>query len=142
MRKYQFSLQAALNLRERAVEQAELALRKAKEDWNANLRAQQALAEDVAAAERSVRKGPLDPADLGALGRFREASARRRLRLAQEATALANRLRERQSGWQAAERDRTLLVRLREKSLARWRQQYEREQQQLSEEAYITRWGR
>ena len=36
MRKFQFSLQAALGLRERSVEAAENALRGVQEEWNAN----------------------------------------------------------------------------------------------------------
>jgi hypothetical protein len=39
-----------------------------------------------------------------------------------------------------AERDRTLLVRLKEKAQSRWDQEFEKEQQQLAEEAYLSRW--
>ena len=46
MRKFQFSLQAALGLRERSVEAAENALRGVQEEWNTNQRQQQDLAQD------------------------------------------------------------------------------------------------
>ena len=140
MRKFQFSLQAALLMRERAVEAAEIALKKVQEEWNANQRKQQELVDEVREAELQVSRGPVDPADFLALDRFREASWRRRQRLAQEATPIGRRLAEKRGEWQNAERDRTLLVRLKEKALARWRVEYEKEQQQLAEEAYLSRW--
>jgi flagellar export protein FliJ len=140
MRKFQFPLQAALLLRERAVEAAEIALKNAQEEWNANQRKQQELVDEVRAAEHDVRQGPVDPGDFLALDRFREASWRRRHRLAQEAAQIGRRLAEKRGEWQNAERDRTLLIRLKEKAQARWHMEYEKEQQQLAEEAYLSRW--
>lgn len=141
MRRFQFSLQAAMAMRERAVEAAENALRLVQEEWNANQRKQQELVDEVRAAELAVRTAPVDPADYLALDRFRAASQRRRLRLAQEATGIGKRLNERRAAWQDAERDRTLLVRLKEKALSRWQLEYDKEQQQLAEEAYLSRWN-
>ena len=142
MRKFQFSLRAAMVVRERAVEAAELALRAVQEEWNANQRRQQNLLDEVKAAEAAVQAGPVDPADFIALDRFRTAAQRSRARLAQEAVGIGKRVAERRALWQTAERDRTLLVRLEEKAKARWAVEYEREQQQLAEEAYLSRWGR
>ena len=51
------------------------------------------------------------------------------------------RLAERRAAWQTAERDKTLLIRLKEKALSRWRMEYDKEQQQLAEEAYLSRWN-
>ncbi|MSV31269.1 MAG: hypothetical protein EXQ57_01990 [Bryobacterales bacterium] len=141
MRKFQFSLQAALGLRERSVEAAENALRGVQEEWNKNQRRQQELAGEVRAAELAVHSGPVEPADFMALDRYRAASLRRRLRMAQEAAEIGKRLAERRTAMQTAERDRTLLVRLKEKSLSRWRFEYDKEQQQLAEEAYLSRWN-
>ena len=141
MRKFQFSLQAALGLRERSVEAAENALRGVQEEWNKNQRRQQELAGAVRAAELAVHSGPVEPADFMALDRYRAASLRRRLRMAQEAAEIGKRLAERRTAMQTAERDRTLLVRLKEKSLSRWRFEYDKEQQQLAEEAYLSRWN-
>jgi flagellar export protein FliJ len=140
MRKFHFSLQAALLMRERAVEAAEIALKAVQDEWNANQRMQQDLVDEVRKAERQLSLGTVDPADLLALDRFREASWRRRHRLANEATQIARRLAEKRGQWQNAERDRTLLVRLKEKALARWNLEYDKEQQQLAEEAYLSRW--
>jgi flagellar export protein FliJ len=141
MRKFQFSLQAALGMRERSVEAAENALREVQEEWNGNQRKQQELTDEVRRAELAVRSGPVDPADYLALDRYRAAAQRQRLRLAQEASEIARRLAERRTAWQEAERDRTLLVRLKEKSLARWQLEYEKEQQRLAEEAFLSRWN-
>ena len=141
MRKFQFSLQAALGMRERSVEAAENALRGVQEEWNANQRQQRELADEVRAAELGVQSGPVDPADYTALDRYRGAAQRRRLRMAQEAAGIAMRLAERRAAWQTAERDKTLLIRLKEKSLSRWRMEYDKEQQQLAEEAYLSRWN-
>ena len=141
MRKFQFSLQAAMGLRERSVEAAENALRGVQEEWNTNQRRQQELAGEVRAAELAVHSGPVEPADFMALDRYRAASQRRRLRMAQEAAEIGKRLAERRTAMQTAERDRTLLVRLKEKSLSRWRLEYDKEQQQLAEEAYLSRWN-
>lgn len=141
MRKFQFSLQTALGLRERSVEAAENALRGVQEEWNTNQRRQQELADEVRAAELAVHSGPVEPADFMALDRYRAASLRRRLRMAQEAAEIGKRLAERRTAMQTAERDRTLLVRLKEKSLSRWRLEYDKEQQQLAEEAYLSRWN-
>jgi flagellar export protein FliJ len=141
MRKFQFSLQAALGMRERSVEAATNALRGVQEEWNVNQRRQQELLDEVRTAELSVRSGPVDPADYLALDRFRAAAQRRRLRMAHEASAIGRRLAECQGALQIAERDRTLLVRLKEKSMSRWQLEYDKEQQQLAEEAYLSRWN-
>jgi len=141
VRKFQFSLQAALGMRERSVETAENALRGVQEEWNANQRQQQELADDVRGAELEIRSGPVEPADYTALDRYRGAALRRRLRMAQEASAIATRLAERRAALQTAERDKTLLIRLKEKALTRWQLEYDKEQQQLAEEAYLSRWN-
>jgi flagellar export protein FliJ len=141
MRRFQFSLQAALVMRERSVEAAENALRFVQEEWNTNQRKQQDLVDEVKRAELALREGPIDPADFIAVDKFRSVSHRRRLRLAQEATTIAKRLAERRAEWQNAERDRTLLIRLKEKALSRWQIEYDKEQQQLAEEAYLSRWN-
>ncbi len=141
MRRFRFSLQAALSLRERAVEAAKAAFLLVQTEYNSNQRRQQDLLNDVRAAELAIRNSPVDPADFLALDRFRAASHRRRLRLAQEATAIAVRLAEKQKLLQNAERDHTLLLRLKEKAQSRWNFDYEKEQQQLAEEAYISRWN-
>lgn len=140
MRKFQFTLRAALEMRERAVEAAEMALRVVQEEWNRNQQMQQDLVDEVKAAELAVRSSPVDPADYIALDKFRAGSQRRRLRLAQEATGIAKRLADKRADWQRAERDKTLLVRLEEKAKARWLVEYDKEQQQLAEEAYLSRW--
>ncbi|MBL8242017.1 MAG: hypothetical protein JNM66_31620 [Bryobacterales bacterium] len=141
MRRFQFSLQAALVMRERSVEAAEIALRVVQEEWNVNQRMQQDLVDEVKRAELALREGPVNPADFIAVDKFRTVSHRRRLRLAQEATNIAKRLAERRAAWQTAERDKTLLVRLKEKALSRWQLEYDKEQQQLAEEAYLSRWN-
>jgi flagellar export protein FliJ len=142
VRKFQFSLRAALVMRERAVEAAELALRVVQEEWNANQQRQQDLVDEVKAAELAVQEGPVvDPADYIALDRFRMGAQRRRMRLAQDSIGIGKRLAERRGLWQLAERDRTLLIRLEEKAKARWMVEYDREQQQLAEEAYLSRWN-
>jgi len=140
MKKFQFSLETALGMRERGVEAAEAALRAVQEEWNTNERMQRELTDEVKRAELAVRSGPVEPADYMALDRYRAAAQRQRLRLGQEATAIAKRLAERRAAWQEAERGRTLLVRLKEKAQARWQLEYEKEQQMLAEEAYLSRW--
>ena len=59
MRKFQFSLRAALVMRERAVEAAELALRVVQEEWNLNQQRQQDLVDEVKAAEVAVHQSKL-----------------------------------------------------------------------------------
>jgi len=142
VKRFQFSLQAALTMRERAVEAAENAVRQVQEEWTGNQQRQQALTDEVRAAELAVRGPKVDPKDLVALDRYRAAAHRQRLRMAQEASAIAARLADRRAALQLAERDKTLLERLREKALARWQVEYEKEQQALAEEAYLSRWGR
>lgn len=140
MRKFQFSLQAALAMRERAVEAAETALRLVQEEWNANQQQQLDLQNEVREEEIASREGPVIAVELAALDRFREAAQRRRQRMAQESVQIARRLAERQAALQNAERDRTLLVRLKEKAVSRWQLEYDKEQQLLAEEAYLSRW--
>ena len=141
MRRFQFSLQAALSLRERAVDAAKAAFLLVQTEWNNNQRRQQDLLDEVRSAELAIPRDSVDSSDLLALDRFRTASHRRRLRLAREATAIAARLAEKQKLLQNAERDHTLLLRLKEKAQSRWNFDYEKEQQQLAEEAYISRWN-
>lgn len=140
MRKFRFSLQAALGLRERSFEEAERALRPVQEEWNVNQRLQRELLDEVAAAEEAAHGGPVDPGDLAALDRYRTAARRRLGRMDAEAAGIARRLAERRAALQQADRDRTLLVRLQEKARSRWQMEYDREQQQLAEEAYLSRW--
>ncbi|HEU0120710.1 MAG TPA: hypothetical protein VFQ91_09310 [Bryobacteraceae bacterium] len=142
MKRFQFSLQAALTIRERTVELAENAVRAVQNEWNHNQEKQRQLIEEVRTAELAVRQKNVDPADLAALDRYRVAAQRRRTRMAEEATLIGRRLAERRAVLQKAELDRTLLVRLREKALVRWQMEYEKEQQLLAEEAYLSRWGR
>jgi flagellar export protein FliJ len=143
MKKFRFSLQAALQLRERAVELAEAALRLVQDEWNANQLAQQTLAAEVREAEIALQSqgNAVDPADFLALDRFRSAAHRRRLRLATEASAIAKRLAEKRHALQLAERDAALLLRLKEKAVARWQFEFDKEQQMMAEEAYISRWN-
>lgn len=141
MRKFQFSLQAALGMRERAVEAAERAMQIVQEQWNGNQQRQRDLIDEVHEAEASVESGPIDSEDFVALDRFRSGAMRRRMRLAQEALNIASALELRRAEWQKAERDRTLLTRMREKAKAKWVVEYDREQQQLAEEVYVSRWN-
>lgn len=141
MRKFQFSLHAALGMRERSVEAAENALRGVREEWNTNQRKQQELTDEVRRAEFEVRTGPVNPADYLALDRYRATAQRRRLQMTTAASEIARRLAERRAAWQEAEQGRTLLVRLKEKALSRWQLEYDKEQQQLAEEAYLSRWN-
>ena len=142
MRKFQFSLEAALGMRERGVEAAEIALQRVQAEWNVNERHQQELTNEVRAAELAVvRQGPVDAGDLAALDRYRGAAQRQRFQMAQAASAIARRVAERSTEWKIAERDRALLERLKEKARARWQLECDKELQQLAEEAYLSRWS-
>lgn len=140
MRRFRFSLEVALNVRERAVEAAEIAVRQVHGELLENQTRQRRLAEEVRAEEESVQAAPVNPDDFAALGRYRAAARRQALRLAREAAGIQTRLAEKQQVLLKAERDRTLLVRLKEKAQSRWDQEFEKEQQQLAEEAYLSRW--
>ena len=144
MKRFRFPLEAALRLRERAVEAAGLALQVAQSEWNAKQREREALAEEVRGAEAAVRGDgvAVEPEDFVALDRFKVAAQRRQARLAQEATAIGKRVAERQVVLQLAERDQKLVERLKEKARDRWEEEFEKEQQQMAEEAYLSRWGR
>jgi hypothetical protein len=140
MRRFRFSLEVALNVRDRAVEAAENAVRQVHGELLENQNRQRQLADEVRAEEESVRAAPVNPDDFAALGRYRMSARRQALRLSREAAAIQNRLAEKQQVLLKAERDRTLLVRLKEKAQSRWDQEFEKEQQQLAEEAYLSRW--
>lgn len=144
MKKFQFPLEAALRLRERAVEAAELALRATQGEWNAKQREREALVGEVREAALAVRGDgvAVDPEDFVALDKFRVAADKRLARLAHEATAIGKRLAERQAALQLAERDQKLVERLKEKARDRWEEEFDKEQQQMAEEAYLSRWGR
>ena len=141
MRRFKFTLQAALELRGRAVEAAENALRIVQVELNANQREQQELVDSVREAELAVSAGPVVAEDFVALDKYREAAQRRRWRLAQEAVGIAKRLAERQAALQLAERDRKLLMRLKEKAMSHWQFEFDKEQQQLAEESFLSRWN-
>lgn len=140
MRKFRFSLETALAMRERAVTSAEEALRSAQARWADHQRRRQELESELAEAQSAVQRVHVDAAELVALDRFRSAVQRRRRLLDQEGTALLNQLAARKVDWQKAERDRTLLLRLKEKALSLWQSEYEKEQQQMAEEAFLSRW--
>ena len=140
MRRFRFSLEVALHVRDRAVEAAEIAVRQVHGELLANQDRQRRLADEVRTEEESVRAAPVNPDDFAALGRYRMAARRQAMRLTREAAAIQGRLAEKQQVLQKAERDRTLLVRLKEKAQSRWDQEFEKEQQQLAEEAYLSRW--
>src|SRR5258708_6259886 len=143
MRRFTFSLESALRLRERKFETEEIRLRAINAEWEALLVRQQQLAQEVNVAENRIRNpdSNLQSAEFQQLDHFRIDSSRQRLKLAQNASEISRRLAAQQMQLNIANRDRELLIKLKESSKARWQADYDKEQQALAEEVFISRWN-
>jgi flagellar export protein FliJ len=141
MKRFRFPLEAALALRQRAVEEQEVLFRAVRAEWDAQQRKIDELDAEIRSETDAASNPEVSAADLAALDLYRGAALRRKDRYAREAQELAQRLDFRRSELHRCERDRELLVRLKDKALARWNKEYEKEQDALAEEAYLSRWA-
>lgn len=143
MKKFTFSLETARALREQRLE-AELAeMGNLQRELEGVHKRQKDLEEEVSDAVRLFREAAThDAGQLAEMDRFRHATGKRRLRLAAEARAMAMRMADQQKVLTECRRDLELLNRLKEKAKARWQTEYDREEQNLADEIFLSRWNR
>jgi len=143
MKTFRFNLERVLALRRTQLELEDARLRQCVAAMAAVDRARAELGAAAAAADLDVRRSAtIAGADLAALGEFHrhvrsqeQLLEARRAERAREAAAQETVMLE-------ARRRCRLLERLREKRLAEWQAESDRELDQVAAESYLARWGR
>jgi flagellar biosynthesis chaperone FliJ len=136
MKRFRFSLEAALDLRRHRAESEEAALLKIRAELAAIRDASRALEAEVEAERRTPTEF------LDALDRYRAAANRKLAALAAEAAKVSVRVDAHQRRVIEARRDVELLLKLRDKARAAWRAGADKELQEIADEAYLSGWSR
>ena len=143
MKSFRFSLERALEWRRAELEQAEARFKQQTAELAAIERQR---AESEAAdlrAETEVRAWrPVSGEDLAALAAFRTGMRRQWELLQARRLECERTLAERQKEMMEARRRVRLLERLKERRLAEWRADFDRELEQQAAESYLAQWGR
>ncbi|MBM3784785.1 MAG: hypothetical protein FJW30_10520 [Acidobacteria bacterium] len=142
MKKFRFSLEAALHLRELRLESEEAKLSAIHAELDAVRHAEQTLRDELEESSRAVLAAEPDAFLLGEQDRFRQAAGRRFAAFANQAALIGQRIAEQKQKVVIARRDRELLVKLKEAARNEWLRKADRELQAVADEAYLSRWGR
>ncbi len=143
MQRFRFRLENVLDWRRVHLELEETKLQRLFEDLRAIERAGVRLEQEKAEAEKMVLgAGSVEAADLVALESYRAHVAREKVRPARERGACERRIAEQRECVLKAERDVRLLEKLRERRLAEWQTESDREQEALVGELFLGRWHR
>lgn len=140
---FRFPLQKALEWRAKQLELAESRLRRQLAALAELDRARAAVAASGSQAEVQVRGwSPVSGRDLVALGSFRLLVRRREQEIASRRVECERELALCQAAMLEARRRCRLLERLKERRLAEWESQRDRELEELASESYLAQWNR
>jgi hypothetical protein len=143
MTAFRFRLEKVLAWRRTQAELAELEFRREAAALAALDQASAELEARGIQAEAEVRDwSPLEGSDLAALGAFRRSVERQTKDLAARRTEQTKKLAEREQAMLEARRRCRLLERLRERRLAEWKSESDRELEQAAAESYLARLAR
>jgi flagellar export protein FliJ len=141
MTAFRFRLQKVLDWRHTQLELEEARYRQAIAAVAEIDRARAALAAEGIHTEAEVRSwNPVTECDLAALGEFRLHVRARDADLASRRAAGVKELEARQAAMLEARRRYRLLERLKERGLAAWTAERDKELEQLASEAFLARW--
>lgn len=142
MKKFRFSLDAALQLRRRRVEAEEEKFRQIVTALEAVAAAARQLASEVRSAEGDIGVSLTTAVELQSLDRFRAASARRLREFEARSDAIRRDLARQQQHLVNARRDEELVLKLKAKARAQWQAAADKELQDIADEAYLSQWAR
>lgn len=141
MQRFHFPLEKVLHYRARLLETEQARLN----EKLAQLRAVEAGIEALNSTRRSEERrlhgaSALEAGELQSLAAFLRAAAIRLLRLEEARITAAKALEEQRERVLKARREHRLLERLRDRRLAEWKLDFERELQQTADENFASRW--
>jgi flagellar FliJ protein len=143
MKRFLFALEGALRWRQRRLEQEESRLRSLAAERDALRERIRQIGEARRGAERELLGQASIPAeDLAALEAYRLRLARERARLEQAEADCEGRLAAQRERVLEARRDVRVIEKLRERRLAEWQAEADRELEGLAAEVFLARWGR
>lgn len=142
MKKFRFSLDAALQLRRRRVEAEEEQFRRIVTALEAVSAAARQLTNELRSAENDVGVSLTTAVELQALDRFRAVAARRLREYEAQSEAIRRDLARQQQRLFDARRDEELLLKLKAKARAQWQLAADKELQDIADEAYLSQWAR
>jgi hypothetical protein len=143
VRRFQFRLQGALDWRKTRLEVEESKLQRLNGDLRRIEQAAAALTAERDATDRVALAGASTTAeDLQALSQYHRWVARQEQRLSAERRETGQRQVEQRAAVLEAERHVRLIERLKERRLAAWRAEADREQEAAASDAFLARWRR
>lgn len=142
MKKFRFSLDAALQLRRRRVESEEEQFRRIVTALEAVAAASRQLTTELRSAEEDAGVSLTTAVELQSLDRFRAAAARRLREYEAQSESIRRDLAKQQQRLFDARRDEELLIKLKAKARAQWQLAADKELQDIADEAYLSQWAR
>jgi hypothetical protein len=143
MKAFHFPLERVLSLRRTQLELEDARFRQSAAALAAIDRARAELGAAAVAADLEVRSAAsIAGADLAALDEFHRHVRSQEQMLAGRRAERARELAAQQAAMLEARRRYRLLERLRERRLAEWKTENDRELEQVAAESYLARWGR
>jgi len=142
MKNFRFQLDSLLRLRARELETEEMRLATLRADLTRLERDIRQTVEESQNTSHAVASGTSSGAELGQLQHYRNALARKLKGMVKEQSACQFRIEQQQRKVVEANRRKRLIERLKERRLAEWTAEVEKEFQQLAEETYLSSWNR
>jgi hypothetical protein len=144
MQKFQFPLEKALEWRTIRLELENAKLAQLRQEKSTLLRLCEDLRDSSMEAARGVLecKTALRGADLGSLASYRQVIAKRLKKLSVTAREYDGRIEEQTRRVVEADREKQLLVKLKERQFAEWDYEMKRELENTAGELFLARWSR
>lgn len=142
MKNFRFQLDSLLRLRTRELETEEMRLATMRADLTRLERSIQHTVAESQNTSHAVASGASSGAELGQLQHYRNALARKLKGMVKERSACQFQIEQQQRKVVEANRRKRLIERLKERRLAEWTAEVEKEFQQLAEETYLSNWNR
>jgi flagellar export protein FliJ len=142
MKKFRFSLDAALQLRRRRVEAEEEQFRQIGTALEAVAAAARQLTSELREAEDGAGVSLTTAVELQSLDSFRAAAARKLRDFEFQRESIRRDLARQQQRLVTARRDEELLLKLKAKARAQWQAAADKELQDIADEAYLSQWAR
>lgn len=144
MQKFQFPLEKALEWRTTRLQLENAKLAQLRQEKSTLLRLCEDLRDSAEQATRGVleSKTTLTGADLGSLASYQQVIAKRLKKLSVTACEYDGRIEEQTRRVVEADREKQLLVKLKERQFAEWDYEMKRELENTAGELFLARWSR
>ena len=141
MKKFDFPLERVMSVRKIQLEQEETRLQQLRAELAGVEREQLKLQQERNEAEQEVRAGCLIPSeDFRSLSSYQVHARNCELVLVQKQSACQKRVAEQQQRWMEAKRKQKLLEKLKERRLAEWTYEVNRELENSATDSFLARW--